>query len=378
MKILVAIDSFKGSATSKEINAAVSQGIKNLAPEVHIETLSVADGGEGTSAAFHENGQGKLMQINALDLFDRPVQANYCLIDGKTAVVEVAETAGIYYLNKEYESNQASSFGFGKMLHSIAIENPQIEKFLIGLGGSGINDAGIGMMQALGVSFKKSDGSEIGRGTTDIINITEIDDSGLDNVLKDKEIILLSDVKISLIGPNGATFVFGSQKGIEDLAKVDQALAHYAKKLYEKFGIDYSNTAGTGAAGGLGISFLHFFNSHFVSGGEYIMEKIGMEEKMRDVDLVITGEGKMDRQSAYGKLPTIITHLAKKQNKIVIAVVGDATEVHQDNYPTEIDLVLSLSRGPITLRESILQTKKLAEYTGEDIIRIMNLNSRLK
>ncbi|MGX2946628.1 glycerate kinase [Enterococcus alishanensis] len=371
MKILVAMDSFKGSATSKEINQAVADGMKKINPQAEISTYSVADGGEGTIAAFYENDLGQLMEVTTLDLFNQPISAIYVLFDEKTVVLEVAETAGIHFLSEEKENKYASSFGVGDMLRRINEKHPEIEKFIIGLGGSGINDAGIGMMQALGISFKKNNGEEIVYGTTEIEEIMEIDISKFNQALATKEFILLSDVKNPLTGPSGATYIFGKQKGVIDLEKVDQALQHYAKVLTAKFEIDYSKMESTGAAGGIGISFLYFLNSHFVSGAEYITEMLALKEKMATVDLVITGEGKMDRQSAYGKLPTIIAQLAKSQQKKVIAVVGDASEVTTENYQAGIDLILSLPRGPMTLRDSIEQTKKLASQTGEDIMRIM-------
>lgn len=371
MKILVAIDSFKGSATSKEINQAVADGLKKINSQAEIENFSVADGGEGTLAAFYENDLGELMELSTLNLFNQPISAKYVLFDQKTVVLEVAETAGIQFLSAEKENKCASSFGVGDLLRKINEKHPEVEKFIIGLGGSGINDAGIGMMQALGVSFKKTDGKEISYGTSEIADIAEIDATGLNQALAAKEFVLLSDVKNPLTGPKGATFIFGKQKGITDLGKVDQALQHYAKVLTAKFAVDHSEVESTGAAGGIGISFLYFLNSHFVSGAEYITEMLALKEKMATVDLVITGEGKMDRQSAYGKLPTIIAQLAKSQQRKVIAVVGDASEVTAENYQAGIDLILSLPRGPMTLEDSIAQTKKLASQTGEDIMRIM-------
>lgn len=373
MKYLIAIDSFKGSLTSNELNQSVASGIKEIDPTAEIVSFAVADGGEGTAAAFYQNGLGEKKSVAARNLYLSEIEADFVLLNQDTAVLEVAEAAGIQFLSDEKPETAATSYGIGVMLENIITEYPKVKRLIIGLGGSGINDAGIGMLQALGVQFKKSNGAEITLGTSEIKAISRIDDTNLIPEIKEKEIILLSDVKNPLTGPTGATMIFGKQKGITDLESLDQSLAHYGEKLKEKFNVDYTALPSTGAAGGIGISFLYFLNARFTSGAEYITERLGLEDRMTEVDLVITGEGKMDRQSAFGKLPTIIAHLAKKQDKKVFAIVGDATEVTAENYAAGIDLVLSLPRGPLSLKASMENADHLAEEVGRDIGRMVRL-----
>lgn len=374
MKILLAIDSFKGSATSKELNEAVAQGIKKLAPETEIFSYPVADGGEGTLAAFWENGQGQLQQMDGYDLFGKAITVNFLLQKKQTvAVLEVAETSGIQFLKADSPIQQASSYSLGQLIKKISLTFPTVKEFIIGLGGSGINDAGSGMMQALGVSFKDASGKEIALGTSELKNIVTIDDSQLLAEIKEKKFTLLSDVKNPLLGEQGATYIFGPQKGLKNLAQVDQSLAHYADVLTKKYQRDYRELAGAGAAGGVGFSLLYFAETVYQAGGEYILTAIGMREVLPEVDLVITGEGKMDRQSAFGKLPSIVAGYAKENQKKVIALVGDSSQVTSENYQVGIDLILNLSRGPIALAEAMAQTKNLASQRGEDIVRIMAL-----
>ncbi|MGL9730572.1 glycerate kinase [Enterococcus sp. DIV0756] len=376
MKYLIAIDSFKGSLTSNELNQSVASGIKKIDSTAEIVSFAVADGGEGTAAAFYQNGLGERKSICAKNLYLTEITANFVLLNQETVVLEVAETAGIHFLSDDKPETAATSYGVGVMLRNILTEYPQVKRVIIGLGGSGINDAGIGMMQALGVQFKKSNGDEIAFGTSEIHTISQIDDTNLIPEIKEKEIILLSDVKNQLTGPTGATMIFGKQKGISDLERLDKNIAHYGEKLKETYGVDYVTVPSTGAAGGIGISFLYFLNAQFISGAEYIIDILGLEKKLAEIDLVITGEGKMDRQSAFGKLPTIVARLAKKYRKKVFAVVGDGSEVTSENYAVGIDLVLSLPRGPLSLEESMRNTNFLAEEIGRDIGRIVHLLER--
>ena len=376
MNYLIAIDSFKGSLTSHELNQSVASGIKTIDPTAKTLTIAVADGGEGTAAAFYQNGLGQLKSIPAKNLYLSEITADFVLLNQDTIVLEVAETAGIQFLSDEKPEAAATSYGVGVMLKNLVTDYPQVKKFIIGLGGSGINDAGIGMMQALGVHFKKNNGDEIAAGTEEISAISSIDDTYLMPEIKEKEFLLLSDVKNPLTGPTGATMIFGKQKGISDLEGLDRSLAHYGEKLKEKFSVDYTTLPSTGAAGGIGISFFYFLNARFVSGAEYITELLGLDEKISEVDLVVTGEGKMDRQSAFGKLPTVIASLAKKHGKKVIAVVGDGSQVTAENYAAGIDLVLSLPRGPLSLEESMKNTNLLSEELGKDIGRMVQVFTR--
>ncbi|WP_461202546.1 glycerate kinase [Enterococcus sp. N342-3-1-2] len=373
MNILVAIDSFKGSATSEEMNLAIADGIKEIDAQTTIQSYSVADGGEGTLAAFYENRRGECLTIDTIDLFQRRITAKYVLVDSHTVVVEVAEAAGIHQLDTHLDTKNASSYGFGKMILAILKKHPLVDKCIVGLGGSGINDAGIGMMQAFGVSFKNKNNKEIVPGVSEIADILTISTHDLDTSILKIEFILLSDVSNPLTGPTGATHMFGNQKGVADLVTIDLAIAHYARIVCESTGTNYALLPSTGASGGIGFSFVSFLNSHFVSGANFIIDMLHLSEHIQSADFVITGEGKMDAQSAYGKLPTVIAKLAKSQHKKVIAVVGDASEVNTANYESGFDLILNLTRGPMSLNDSMRQTQRLAKETGRDIMRIVHL-----
>ena len=374
MTIIIAIDSFKGSATSQQLNHAVANGIKSLLPETDIKSYPIADGGEGTLDAFYENGIGSQSFFNGEDCFGRETEICYLLDnDEQTAILEVAQTSGLHFTTDDVNPTEASSYSLGELIKHILDSHLNVKEMIIGLGGSAINDGGIGMMQALGVSFTRQDGKEIARGVNEIQEIVAISDVGLHPRLKEINVTLLSDVKNPLVGKNGATFIFGKQKGIKNLQETDDALRHYSHLLATKYGVTHQDYPGAGAAGGLGFSLLYFANTTYLSGATYLIEKSGLLETLTQADLVITGEGKMDEQSIYGKLPFIIANKAKNHQVPVIGVVGDRHDVTNQHYESGFDLILNLQQGPISLQGSILQTEDLAYKMGQDIARILLL-----
>lgn len=373
MKVLVAIDSFKGSASSQEMNDYLSTGLRKNNKNIEIIQYPVADGGEGTLEALCSNKHCRVHKTLIPDIYGKKTYANYGVFSHDTVILEVAQSSGIHFVSSVEDPMTASSYGLGILIKYIVAEHPTIRKFVIGLGGSGINDAGIGMMKALGVSFMDQNNQEIPLGIEGINDICHINSTGLSEDVLDKEFILLSDVTNTLYGPEGATYTFGKQKGIKNIEEVDQAIQFYSLALKEKYKKDYSAVPGTGAAGGIGISFLYFLNASFVSGADYILDFIGIEEAIPQVDLIITGEGKIDNQTGYGKLPIVVAKRGKHFNKPVIAIAGDASNVGENVYNQGIDLVYSICKGPISLEESINNTKERTIQVGEDIFRMVTI-----
>ena len=398
MKVVIAIDSFKGSASSKEINSAISKGLKGVLPEIETVLFPVADGGEGTIEALDsleekDQEQEEPRQRHVVQVFDLyqkgTILAQYGLINEQTAVVEVAQSSGIQLIEEEESYTAVSSYGLGEVLKAIVEENTTLSDIWIGLGGSAVNDAGIGMMQALGVDFLTESGVKISKplDLNEIPLIQSVDQTNLNQKLKDITITLLTDVTNPLTGESGATYTFGPQKGVEDLDQVDDWLKHYNTILKQTFHTDYGQEIGSGAAGGIGLSLRYFYGAKVTAGATFILNQIGLEPAISGADLVITGEGKIDQQTHYGKLPAIVAQSAQKYGVPVIAVAGtlsDEFELEENwnsessNEKTRFDLAISLCRHPMTLEEAMRDCESLAIEAGKTIGHVLKLAGRLK
>ena len=323
MKIVIASDSFKGSLTSVEVAQAATRGIKAVYPDCDVVAVNVADGGEGTVEAVVDTLGGEIVHTTVSDPLGRPIQARYG-IAGKKAIIEMAAASGLPLLSSE-ERNPwiTSTYGTGEMIMD-AIQRG-CSQFLIGIGGSATNDAGTGMLQALGFKFYDFNGKEIidCRGGR-LQDIADLDDTFVPKAVREAQFIVACDVDTPFCGPEGAAPVFAPQKGAdaEMVQKLDRGMASFAHVIENKYGINIVPVAGAGAAGGMGGAFRAFLAAKLQRGIEMVLDSIDFNAIIQDADLIITGEGKIDFQTAKGKTAAGVLVRAKQQGIPVIAIGG--------------------------------------------------------
>ncbi|WP_404335393.1 glycerate kinase [Planococcus rifietoensis] len=355
MKVLIAMDSFKGSLSSIESSTAIAAGIKEVYPHADIEVLPLADGGEGTVEALVNATDGTLVTIPVTGPLNETVKATYGILgDGKTAVIEVAEACGLPLVPYgERNPLKATSYGVGEII-SDAIKKGSRE-FVIGLGGSATNDAGIGMLQALGFCFYDMNGEKVGIDGQSLTDIWSVDLKQVNPMLKECRFRVACDVKNPLYGPEGAAHIFGPQKGAtpEMVEQLDKGLKHIAEIVLDTLKTDLNQIEGAGAAGGLGAAFSSFLHADLQSGIELVMEIIEMEKSMQGADFVITGEGKLDGQTSMGKAPLGVAELAQMHNIPVIALAGGITEETAVLNKLGITSYFSILNQPMTLEEAM-------------------------
>lgn len=377
MNIVVAIDSFKGSMTSLEAGNAIAQGIRKAAPDANVVVRPIADGGEGTMDALIEGMQGTYETITVTGPNGKPVTSQYGVIPGAgIAVVEMAKAAGLTLLRQE-ERNPlyTTTYGVGEIIKD-AIQKGY-RRFIIGIGGSATNDVGIGFLQALGYHFLNAEGKEVPFGAIGVKDVAVV---RLDQVmpeLQECSFRVACDVNNPLYGQNGCSYVYARQKGATDesIRQMDQWIQNYSDLMKEKQLSMLENMPGAGAAGGLGYAFASFTNSKLESGIQIVLEETKLEEYIKTADLVITGEGRLDGQTARGKAPVGVAKLAKKYNKKVIAFAGcvsaDATLCNENG----IDAFFPILREVKSLEEVMKPenaTQNLAA-TAEQVMRLLML-----
>ncbi len=375
MKVVVAIDSFKGSLSSIEAGNAAKEGIEK-ACSANVVVKPLADGGEGTTKALVEGLGGVYQTLMVTGPLGLPTKASYGILkDGKTAVMEMAEAAGIFLIKRE-ELNpwKASTTGVGEMIRDAIARG--CREFIIGIGGSATTEGGIGMLQAMGYAFYDSEGNILPPVFESLGRIARICGENVPAVLKECRFQIACDVTNPLCGENGAVFVFGPQKGVkpEERKAMDQAMDHYAQKTTEFFGQDYRRNAGAGAAGGLGYAFLSYFpNVWLKSGISIVLEATALEAELRDADVVVTGEGRLDFQTAMGKAPVGVAHLAKKYGCKVVAFAGGVTEDAVKCNEEGIDAFFPIVRGVTTLEEAMntQNARKNMTLCVEQVFRLL-------
>lgn len=375
MKVVIAIDSLKGSLSSMEAGMAIKDGVLAAKPDAEVIVKPLADGGEGTTDALIEGMNGERIDLTVTGPMHTPVGAYYgYLKDTNTAVMEMASAAGITLVPDE-EKNPllATSYGVGEMIND-AIQRG-CRNFIIGIGGSVTNDGGIGMLKSLGVRFLDENGEDAGEGGQALAKVARIDVSGLNPLLKECHIQVACDVNNPLCGENGSTYVYGPQKGVtEDMKKtLDEAMAHFARVTSETLENDYMNTPGAGAAGGLGYAFLAYTGATLTPGIELILDAVGLEEELSGADVVVTGEGRLDFQTAMGKAPVGVARLAKKYNAKVIAFAGSVTKEATACNKEGIDAFFPILRGVCTLAEAMdpVAARNNMTATVEQVFRLL-------
>lgn len=375
MKVVIAIDSLKGSLSSMEAGMAIKDGILAAKPDAEVIVKPLADGGEGTTDALIEGMNGERIDLTVTGPMHTPVDAYYgYLKDTNTAVMEMASAAGITLVpDSEKNPLLATSYGVGEMIND-AIQRG-CRNFIIGIGGSVTNDGGIGMLKALGVRFLDENGKDAEEGGQALAKVARIDVSGMNPLLKECHIQVACDVNNPLCGENGSTYVYGPQKGVtEDMKKtLDEAMAHFARVTSETLENDYMNTPGAGAAGGLGYAFLAYTGAALTPGIELILDAVGLEEELSGADVVVTGEGRLDFQTAMGKAPVGVARLAKKYNAKVIAFAGSVTKEATACNKEGIDAFFPILRGVCTLAEAMdpVAARNNMTATVEQVFRLL-------
>lgn len=324
MKIILAIDSFKGSLSSAEAEKAVEEAIHTVMPEYETTCIPIADGGEGTLSVIMETTGATLHTVLAHNPCMEIIPAQYGIsADGQTAFIEMATISGLPLIRKDQQNPmETSTFGTGELIWDALKKG--CTRFVVGIGGSATNDAGTGMLQALGYRFLDKYGNPLGQGGKILEKIESIDCLQRHPLLKNAHFIVACDVHNPFYGPEGAAFVYARQKGADDamIIELDKGLQSFANVIQRETGKDISLIPGSGAAGGLGGGMMAFLNAELKSGADLLLEYCRFEEKIADADLIITGEGSIDRQSLMGKIPGKILQTAQKHHIPVIAVSG--------------------------------------------------------
>lgn len=375
MKIVIAMDSFKGSLSSLQAGRAVLRGIRRLYPDEEVIVRPLADGGEGTVEALTLGMRGHLENVWVMGPLGGPVNATYGILgEKKTAIIEISQAAGITLVPEEKRNPlYTTTYGVGELI-AHAIHNG-CRHFIIGLGGSATNDGGAGMLQALGFEFLDEKGKAIPFGAEGLSVLWEIRTAKVLPELSECDFRIACDVNNPLCGEEGASYVFAPQKGadMESVKRMDWWLKEYALLAAEHFPRADRLRAGTGAAGGLGFAFLTFLNSELQSGIDIVLDETGLEEYIKDADLIITGEGRLDGQTVMGKAPIGVARLSKKYGKRVVALGGSVSDEARHCHAQGIDALFSITQGPMSLSKAMqpeMARKNLA-MTAEQIMRLL-------
>ena len=371
MKIVIAPDSFKESLSAPAVAAAIAQGLLRALPTVDCVCIPMADGGEGTVEAILAATNGERRVNTVQDALGRPIQAHWGWLSGKVAIIEMACAAGLEHIAvSERNPLCASSFGVGQLIrHALDLG---AEKIVLGLGGSATNDAGAGMLQALGLALLDDKGNALAPGGAALARLAHIDRSHLDARLDRVQFTIASDVNNPLCGPLGASAIFGPQKGAspEHVHTLDQALGHFADLCAKTLGQDYRDAPGAGAAGGVGFAAHAWLHACFRPGIEVVAELGGLADAIQGAQLVITGEGRMDAQTLHGKTPMGVAKIAQTAGVPVIAIAGSLGEGYQALYQTGMVAAFSLVSGPTTLAHACAHAEKLLSDRAQDILRL--------
>jgi glycerate 2-kinase len=371
MKIVIAPDSFKGSLSAVEAAQAIEGGIQKAFPDSNTLCLPVADGGEGTLDTLVSSTNGQKVPVLVTGPLGQKVEAEYGILgDGKTCVIEMARASGISLIPREkLNPLKATTYGTGELIKQAL--NDGFTSFILALGGSATNDGGAGMLQALGLTLLDEHGNRISTGGAELKKISSIDISQFDERIQGCKFLIASDVENPLIGPQGASHVFGAQKGAtpEMVQILDICLTHWADEVEKVTGVHLHDLPGAGAAGGIGGAFQAFFPSRMRRGIDIVIEHTGLHKALKGADLVITGEGQVDFQTASGKTPMGVAQAAKIQNIPTIILAGSIGIGIDVLYQYGIVSVNSIMNKPMTLNEAIENAADLLAQSAEQVVR---------
>jgi glycerate 2-kinase len=376
MKIVIAPDSFKESLTALEVAQAIEKGMKKVLPDADFIKVPMADGGEGTVQSLVDATGGKIISKTVTGPLGEPVEAFLGISgDEKTAVIEMAAASGLHLVTAEKRNPLITTTrGTGELI-SAALDYG-IERIIIGIGGSATNDGGAGMAKALGIKLLDSEGNEIGDGGGELGNIAAIDMSKMDPRIASVSIEVACDVDNPLTGPKGASSIFGPQKGAtpEMVGLLDGNLHHFAKMILRDVSKDIEQIAGAGAAGGLGAGLMAFLSAELKRGIDIVLEATALEAQLKDADFVITGEGKIDAQTVFGKTPIGVAKAAKKHSIPVIAIAGNVGSDSHVVHEHGIDAVFSIVPGIIPLSDAFENASVYVEGLAANLASVIKLS----
>ena len=372
MKIVIASDKYKGSLSALEVCRIIERTIKEIGPDIEVMISPMADGGDGTVETLVESLDGKLIEFKVKGPLGEPVNARFGMIGNDTAVIEMASASGLVLVPSEMQNPmETTTYGTGELILK-AIEMGS-KKIIVGIGGSATNDGGMGMAQALGYRLLDSNGDPLDPGGKGLARLASIDNSGINSKLLSTTIEVASDVDNPLYGKKGAAYVYGPQKGAdpEMVKALDEGLKNYAKIVARDLKKDIADLPGAGAAGGLGAGLAAFAGGILKPGTDIVIETTGLEDKIKDADLIITGEGAMDEQTFYGKSAYGVAKLASKYNIPVITINGSVLSDRNNIDEKNSSLFsgnFSIINKPMKLEEAIRDAEELLSGATAEII----------
>ena len=377
MKVVVAPQSFKGSISALDAARAMEEGVLRVVPDAGTVLVPVADGGDGTLETLVDATGGEVRSTTVTGPIGKPVTAEWgALGDGQTAVIEMARTSGLALLSlAERDPLHATTYGLGEVLREAL--DAGFRSFIVGIGGSATNDGGAGMAQALGVRLLDETGKDLPQGGAALAGLRRVDVSGLDGRVMEARFSVACDVSNPLTGPEGASAVYGPQKGATpDLVeRLDAALKNFARVVERDTGTSIDAVRGSGAAGGLGGGMMAFLGGSLRAGVDIVLDHVGLDEKLEGADLVITGEGRIDFQTVYDKAPIGVARRAKRRGIPVLAVCGSLGKGFEDVHAEGIDAAVSILTAPMTLDEASARAGELIADAVAEAMRSMKAGS---
>ncbi|WP_017891866.1 glycerate kinase [Serratia sp. S4] len=374
-KVVIAPDSFKESLSAMAVAEAIERGFRQIYPQVQYVKLPMADGGEGTVDSMVAATGGEIVRVEVTGPLGQPVSAFYGLLgEGETAVIEMAAASGLHLAPKgQRDPRITTSYGTGELI--LAALERGVKTIILGIGGSATNDGGAGMMQALGARLLDDQQQPLPPGGAALARLAQIDLSAVDPRLQLVSVTAACDVDNPLCGPHGASAVFGPQKGAtpEMVTQLDAALSHFGSLLQQATGREVLNAPGAGAAGGMGAALLGMLNARLRPGIEIVIETLRLEEALRDADLVITGEGRLDSQSIHGKTPIGVARVAKRHGLPVIGIAGSLSKDYQVVHQHGIDAAFSVLDRVVTLEEALTDAADNLEVTARNVAAVWKL-----
>jgi len=379
VRIIVAPQAFKGSLDAIHVGHAIARGVRQVFSHADIIVLPVADGGEGTVRALVQASGGRTITTRVMGPLESPVNATWGLLgNGETGVIEMAAASGLPLIRREQRNPmRTTTYGTGELIRH-ALDHG-VRNLIVGIGGSATNDGGAGMAQALGARFLDENGQPIALGGGHLHRLARIDISGLDPRLRELEVEVACDVDNPLTGPNGASHIYGPQKGADPqmARELDAGLERYADIVRRDVGKEVRNLAGAGAAGGLGAGLIAFLNARLRSGVEIVFEALQLEKRLEGADLVITGEGRMDRQDLHGKAPLEVAKRARAAGLPCIAVVGSTGRDYHVVYEHGIDAVIGTVNRPMAMDRAVAESSRLITEAAMRACRLLSVGMAL-
>ncbi len=376
MKIVIAPQAFKGSLSALEAARAMEEGVRRGLSDAQTVLVPVADGGDGTLQTLMDSSGGRILEQEVTGPLGEAVSARWGIMgDGDTAVIEMAQAAGLALVPPEKRNPLfATTYGVGELIrHTL---DRGLRRFIVGVGGSATVDGGAGAAQALGVRLLDDRNEELPFGGAALARLARIDFSELEPRVRGSRLLVACDVSNPLIGPSGASAVYGPQKGAtpEMVAELEGALAHYAQVIQRGLGIDVRDVLGAGAAGGLAAGLMALLGAELKPGVDIVLDVVGLDRHLETANLVITGEGRLDRQTVFNKAPVGVARRAKARGIPVIAVAGSLGEGYEETYAHGIDVAVAISSPPITLEEAMRDAPRLIAIATEKALRLVEVS----